>query len=96
MSYTCECGKVYDGYAQCFPCPAYQEKLDTVIEEGTPERISEGIPELIEGQSILKKNKEVITDINILKENRFTIIGLCMDLNMNSPKNKHSSYTSSR
>ena len=22
MSYTCRCGHVYDGYAQCFPCPA--------------------------------------------------------------------------
>lgn len=73
----------------------------------------EGIPyikkkpfENIEGQSLLKKNKTIETDINILKENKFTIIGLCnephgklseglrKDLTMNSLKNNDSSYPS--
>ena len=52
------------------------KKLDTIAEEGVP-------PELIEGKSLLKKNKTIVTDINTLKENNLTIIGTCQGLNMN-------------
>ena len=52
------------------------KELDTIAEEGVP-------PELIEGKSLLKKNKTIVTDINTLKENNLTIIGTCQGLNMN-------------
>ena len=51
------------------------KELDTIAEEGVP-------PELIEGKSLLKKNKTIVTDINTLKENNLTIIATCR-LNMN-------------
>lgn len=97
MSFTCACGKTYDGYAQCFPCPAEQERLEElskpepIVEEGVP-------PEIIEGTSVLKKNKTIVTDINTLKENNLTIIGTCngtrKGLILNFAKNKNSSYIS--
>ena len=46
------------------------KKLEPIAEEGIP-------PELIEGKSLLKKNKTIVTDINTLKENNLTIIGTC-------------------
>ena len=52
------------------------KELDTIAEEGVP-------PELIEGKSLLKKNKTIVTDINTLKENNLTIIASCQTLNMN-------------
>ena len=52
------------------------KELDTIAEEGIP-------PELIEGKSLIKKNKTIVTDINTLKENNLTIIGTCHGLNMN-------------
>ena len=52
------------------------KELDTIAEEGLP-------PELIEGQSLLKNNKTIVTDINTLKENNLTIIASCQTLNMN-------------
>ena len=52
------------------------KELETIAEEGVP-------PELIEGKSLLKKNKTIVTDINTLKENNLTIIGTCQGLNMN-------------
>ena len=33
MSYTCRCGREYDGYAQCFPCPADQYDTENDIDE---------------------------------------------------------------
>ena len=62
------------------------KELDTIA-EGVP-------PELIEGTSLLKKNKTIVTDIKTLKENNLTIIATCLGLNMNSPKNKNSSCIS--
>ena len=52
------------------------KELETIAEEGVP-------PELIEGKSLLKKNKTIVTDINTLKENNLTIIATCQGLNMN-------------
>ena len=52
------------------------KELETITEEGLP-------PELSEGQSLLKKNKTIVTDINTLKENNLTIIASCQTLNMN-------------
>ena len=52
------------------------KELDTITEEGVP-------PEFIEGTSLLKKNKTIVTDINTLKENNLTIIATCQGLNMN-------------
>ena len=52
------------------------KELETIAEEGVP-------PELIEGKSLLKKNKTIVTDINTLKENNLTIIASCQTLNMN-------------
>ena len=65
------------------------KELDTIAEEGVP-------PELIEGQSLLKKNKTIVTDINTLKENNLTIIGTCQGLILNFAKNKNSSYISTK
>ena len=52
------------------------KELETIAEEGVP-------PELIEGKSLIKKNKTIVTDINTLKENNLTIIASCQTLNMN-------------
>ena len=63
------------------------KELETIAEEGVP-------PELIEGKSLLKKNKTIVTDINTLKENNLTVIGTCKGLILNFAKNKNSSYIS--
>ena len=62
--------------AHCRGTANIDDTLDTIAEEGVP-------PELIEGKSLLKKNKTIVTDINTLKENNLTIIGTCQGLNMN-------------
>ena len=95
MSFTCACGKTYDGYAQCFPCPAEQERLEGLSKPEPIVEEEEGVPpEIIEGTSVLKKNKTIVTDINTLKENNLTVIGSCKGLILNFAKNKNSSYIS--
>ena len=84
--YNCE--QEYAGYNQVYP-----NQLDEIQEEEeavppTPPEQSEQVipseketpvkePVIIKGVSFLKNNTQIVTDINTLKENKLTIIGLC-------------------
>jgi hypothetical protein len=84
--YNCE--QEYAGYNQVYP-----NQLDEIQEEEEavpptpPEQSEQDIPSeketpvkepvIIKGVSFLKNNTQIVTDINTLKENKLTIIGLC-------------------
>ena len=82
--YNCE--QEYAGYNQVYP-----NQLDVIQEEAVPptppEQSEQAIPSeketpvkepvIIKGVSFLKNNTQIDTDINTLKENKLTIIGLC-------------------
>lgn len=85
--YNCE--QEYAGYNQVYPnqLDVIQEEAVPPTPPTPPEQSEQAIPSeketplkepvIIKGVSFLKNNTQIVTDINTLKENKLTIIGLC-------------------
>ena len=83
--YNCE--QEYAGYNQVYPNQLDEIQEEEAVPPTPPEQSEQPIaseketpikePVIIKGISFLKSDTQIVTDINTLKENKLTIIGLC-------------------
>lgn len=86
--YNCE--QEYAGYNQVYPNQLDDIQEEEAVPPTPPEQSEQSEqpiaseketpvkePVIIKGVSFLKNNTQIVTDINTLKENKLTIIGLC-------------------
>lgn len=86
--YNCE--QEYAGYNQVYPnqldviqeeeaVPPTPPEQSIASEQAIPSEKETPVkePVIIKGISFLKSDTQIVTDINTLKENKLTIIGLC-------------------